>query len=143
MERAPNLSEETFLGIMKMVPICGVECIIKNSKGVLLVKRRNKPFKGYWHFPGSFIHYNERLEDAVKRCVKNEVGISVDIEKYVGYFDGIGVDPRGHYVAHIFLCRPKGVPPNTNSQGERIKFFKKLPKRMLSWHKKILEQKEF
>lgn len=140
LKRIPNLPENTFLKIMKVASLCGVECVIQASEGVLLTKRKNKPFKGYWHVPGSFVHYNEKLEDAVKRCARNELGAQVEIKKYDGYYDGIGVDPRGHFVGHIFICKLKGTAPKVGKRGEKIKFFRKLPKKLPSHHKKFLRK---
>ena len=42
---------------------------------VLLVKRKNYPFKDKWCLPGGFIRIDEDLEDAPKRILKEETNI--------------------------------------------------------------------
>ena len=40
--------------------------IIKDQK-ILLVKRKNDPFKDKWALPGGFVEYGEKTEDAIMR----------------------------------------------------------------------------
>ena len=37
---------------------------------VLLVKRTNEPFNGYWALPGGAMYNNETLEDGARRELK-------------------------------------------------------------------------
>ena len=135
----PNLSKKSFETVLNMVPLCTVECVIKTSKGVLLTKRNIKPFKGYWHIPGGFVWYNEKLESAVKRVAKKETNMDVRIEKYLGYYDEIDVDPRGHLIGHIFLLKPVSGRFKRNRESAEAKFFKAIPKKIPPHHAEILK----
>lgn len=42
---------------------------------VLLVKRTNEPFNGYWALPGGAMYNNETLEDAARRELKEKTGL--------------------------------------------------------------------
>lgn len=42
---------------------------------VLLVKRTNEPFNGYWALPGGAMYNNETLEDGAKRELKEKTGL--------------------------------------------------------------------
>jgi len=81
--------------------------IIKNGK-VLLIKRRNEPFKGRWALPGGFVEYGETVEDAVLREVKEETGMDAEIKKLVGVYSDPSRDPRGHTISIVFLLEGKG-----------------------------------
>ena len=81
--------------------------IIKNGK-ILLVKRKNEPFKGRWALPGGFVEYGETVEKAVLREVKEETGMDAKIKKLVGVYSDPARDPRGHTISIVFLLEGKG-----------------------------------
>lgn len=142
MKSIPNLSGEEFLKILKIVPLSVVECVIKNDKGeILLTKRGIEPFKGQRHLVGGFISYNEKLEDAVKRVVKKELGENVEATdiKFLGYYDYINCDPRGHIIAHYFEVKIHGTP-KTNKETLEIDYFKELPENMIFFQKEALRK---
>ncbi len=81
--------------------------IIKNGK-VLLIKRKNEPFKGRWALPGGFVEYGETVEEAALREVKEETGMDARIKKLVGVYSDPDRDPRGHTISIVFLMEAKG-----------------------------------
>ena len=52
--------------IMKKPGIAVDGVLIKGNK-ILLIKRKNEPFKGKWALPGGFVEYGEKVEEAVLR----------------------------------------------------------------------------
>lgn len=61
--------------------------IIENEKGeILLVKRKFSPQKGYWDWPGGFIDPYESLEDSIKREIKEELGVEIELGKLIGAY---------------------------------------------------------
>jgi 8-oxo-dGTP pyrophosphatase MutT (NUDIX family)/predicted GNAT family N-acyltransferase len=60
--------------------------VIKDQK-LLVAKRAEEPFKGDWDFFGGYIGKNETPEEALKREVKEELGVDCDLT-YVGTFTG-------------------------------------------------------
>jgi len=48
--------------------------IVKNNK-ILLLKRKNRPYKGYWGMPGGKLHLEESIEECTVREVKEETGL--------------------------------------------------------------------
>jgi len=102
--------------------------IIKDSK-ILLVKRKNEPFKGKWALPGGFVEYGEKVEDAVIREVKEETGLATKIKEFIGIYSDPNRDPRGHTVTIVFLLEIIDGKLNAKDDADDVKFFNlnKLP----------------
>ncbi|MCC7356780.1 MAG: NUDIX hydrolase [Candidatus Doudnabacteria bacterium] len=67
--------------------------LIIDDDRILLGKRRNEPEKGKWDVIGGFLEYGEHPEDGAKREAKEETGLNVKIEKFLGIFmDEYGPD---------------------------------------------------
>jgi len=53
--------------------------ILRNDNKVLLAQRPEpKPYHGWWEFPGGKVENNESPEQALKRELKEELGINID-----------------------------------------------------------------
>lgn len=85
----------------------------ENSKThILLVKRKNDPFKGQYALPGGFVEMNELLCDAAKRELYEETGLT-GIELFqLKAFDKVDRDPRDRNIAIAFY----GFTTKENSQ---------------------------
>lgn len=65
---------------------CTVAIISDNDGKILLVKRKYDPKKGYWDLPGGFMEQGEDLDESVKREIREELGIEIEITGIVGGF---------------------------------------------------------
>ena len=86
----------------------GVGCgaFIINDKGELLLQLRNKaPEKEYWSIPGGRVELFETFEEAVKREVKEETGVEVEIISLLGICDHIIKNEERHWVSPSYLCK--------------------------------------
>ena len=76
------------------------------------MKRANEPAKGLWSVPGGVVELGEHLHEAVKREVKEETGLEVDIERLIDAVDSIMLDEEEriqyHYVLLDYLCQLRG-----------------------------------
>lgn len=136
----PNLSESDFNRVLKMVPTTCIEVIIKDDeKGILLGRRNTEPFKGMWHLTGGFLHYNEKIADAVKRIAKRETGAEVEIVKLLGIIEYINQDPRGHIIGIAYIAKLVGGKIAPNPDNLELQYFKEPPKNIIPYHKKIFE----
>ena len=71
-----DLSEALYQTIHEKMPITCVDVIIKiNTGAFLLIKRDNEPAKNQLMLVGGRVKRNERLEQAAKRKIKEELGI--------------------------------------------------------------------
>lgn len=95
--------------------------IVDAQLRVLLVKRKEHPFKGQWALPGGFvrvgedpIEQGEDLDDAARRELKEETGLEPDrvYLEQLFTFGKAGRDPRMRVisVAYYALVRPDLAP---------------------------------
>ncbi|MEM4335842.1 MAG: NUDIX hydrolase [Candidatus Anstonellales archaeon] len=122
-----------------MRPIAADIIIIKDNS-VLLVKRKNEPFKGMWAFPGGRLEENETIEECAKRECMEETGLRVKLQKLVGVYSDPKRDPR-KIVGVAFLCRITGGKLKASDDAEEVRWFdvEKAKKIKLAFdHNKIL-----
>jgi len=88
----------------------GVGCgaVILNDKNqILLMKRtenvRNNPF--YWSIPGGGVDFFESLEECIKRELKEELNIEIEVVKLLCVCNHIIKNEKQHWVAPQFLCK--------------------------------------
>ena len=70
---------------------------------VLLVKRENYPFKDKWCLPGGFVGYDEDLEEAAKRVLKNETNLENIYIEQLYTFGNPKRDPRMRVVSTSYM----------------------------------------
>ncbi len=87
-------------------PAVTVDIITLSEKGgtlyILLIRRKNEPFKGGYAFPGGFVDKDEDLYDAAKRELEEETGLKVSPLIPFRAFGTPGRDPRGHTVGAVY-----------------------------------------
>ena len=75
--------------------------IIKENK-VLATQRGYGEFKGGWEFPGGKIEEGETAEQALKREIKEELNINIDVDKYL---TKVEYDyPNFHLSMKCYIC---------------------------------------
>lgn len=84
-----------------------VGAIIEKDHKILLTKRKVEPFKGYWCLPGGHIEENETAVEAIRREVKEEVGLDFE-PNFFGYFDEIIQEIKWHAIVLVFKGKFSG-----------------------------------
>ena len=115
----------------KGVDYIGVGCgalIINDNNETLLLKRTSKSRNeaGFWSKPGGGVELGEKVEDALKREIKEELGVDIKIIKPLGFTDHIIKSENQHWVAFSYLAKiESGVPMNLEPEKhEEIRWFK-------------------
>ncbi|MHA1133811.1 MAG: NUDIX domain-containing protein [Alphaproteobacteria bacterium] len=92
-------------------PAVTVDCVIFDSQSrVLLIRRKNDPFKGAFALPGGFVDLGETVEAGCRREVHEETGLDVGDLQLVGVYSDPHRDPRGHTVSMAFLAKLPAAP---------------------------------
>ena len=137
-------SPEEFKAIFSKVPRLCVELVIKTPEGIILALRSLPTWSGQWHLPGGTVFYKEKIAHAIERIAKDELGISVNIQRLLGYIEYPSEEKErgfGSTVGMIFLCshnKVTDIKPN-NDEASEIKIFKELPPNIVEEHHKFLK----
>ncbi len=87
-----------------------VGAFILNDKGeVLLLKRsqNSKNEKGSWEAPGGAVEFWEKREDAVRRELKEELDVDIEIIDVLAVIDEILPQDKQQWLATSFLVKIK------------------------------------
>ncbi|MGQ9787816.1 MAG: NUDIX domain-containing protein [Candidatus Hadarchaeaceae archaeon] len=125
-------------------PALTVDLVIKLREGVVLVKRKNEPYKDMWALPGGFVEYGEKVEDAAVREAFEETGLRVKLLGIIGVYSDPNRDPRGHAVSICYLARRTGGRLRSGSDAKEVGAFRKIPWEQLAFdHAQILKDAGF
>lgn len=126
----------------------GVPVIIRNSKGEILLGKRNKHMLTYpstWGLPGGLPEYGEKLEDTAKREVKEELGVDIEIiKRSTNIHEHLPIkECKIHSIDVVYYAKIiKGIPKPKDETSE-VKWFKssEIKDMNLAYsHKEILKK---
>ncbi|HEY5669390.1 MAG TPA: NUDIX hydrolase, partial [Anaerolineales bacterium] len=87
----------------------------ENRLQVLLIRRANQPFAGYWALPGGFVQVDESLEDAAARELSEETGIEQAYLEQLYTYGDPERDPRGRVVSVAYFAL---IPADASVRSE-------------------------
>lgn len=106
----------------------GASVIVEDRQGRILLERRTD--NGLWGYPGGGTELDERVEDAAKRELLEETGLTANSMALFGVFSGPEthyVYPNGDEVSNVdvvFLCRNwTGTIRPQEEEVSEIRFF--------------------
>jgi 8-oxo-dGTP diphosphatase len=94
-------------------PSVTVDCVVfgldldSEDLKILLIQRSGKPFAGMWALPGGFVDMGETLEQAAKRELQEETGISRLYLEQLYTFGDPGRDPRDRVITVAYYALVK------------------------------------
>jgi len=96
----------------------------KTAPEILLIKRKNDPFKDKWAFPGGFLDIDEELKTAAIRELKEETSIEHTQIKQFKTYGTIHRDPRGRTVSVVYYAFINTKPEaNAMDDAKDVKWF--------------------
>ena len=109
---------------------------------ILLIKRKNGPYKDMWAIPGGYLEYGkETLEETAARELKEETSLIVKIDDLalLGVYSNPQRDPRGHVISHVYVAKRYEGEPRANDDALEYAWFpvSNLPKLAFD-HEKII-----
>lgn len=90
-------------------PLTGVSVAVFRDDEVLLAQRGREPFAGFWSLPGGSQEWGETLEEAARRELLEETGLSAGALVFARFIEPMLRDADGqvlrHFVLAVFVCR--------------------------------------
>ena len=92
---------------------------------VLLIRRKNPPFKNLWALPGGFLEMDESLQESALRELHEETGISDVQLKQIGAYGEPNRDPRGRVItiAYIGIVKSEQQAAVAGSDASEVAWF--------------------
>lgn len=75
---------------------------IDSTLKLLLIQRKNDPYKNRWALPGGFIELDETLVESAARELEEETGLKGLTLEQIGTFGDPGRDPRGRTLTVLY-----------------------------------------
>jgi len=102
---------------MKTQFTIGVFGIIFDEQGrVLLCHRRDY---NLWNLPGGALESGESPLEGVKREVKEETGLNVEVSKLLGVY----TKPAHNDIVLAFICKVTGGEITLNNEADKVEYF--------------------
>lgn len=99
----PSVTVDTLVYTVMKEEISNYRKLPKKVFKVLLINRKQHPFKDTWAIPGGFVNMDENLEEAAKRELKEETNIdNIYLEQLYTYGD-VGRDPRTRVISCCYM----------------------------------------
>jgi ADP-ribose pyrophosphatase YjhB (NUDIX family) len=86
--------------------------IIKDNNGKILLQKTSDK-QGYsWGLPGGMIEPSESAEDTLKREVKEETGLDIEVDYFLGAYTSQPITEykngdKAHVICLVFVCNKK------------------------------------
>jgi 8-oxo-dGTP diphosphatase len=98
-----------------------VGAIVIRDRHLLMVRRAQEPARGLWSVPGGKVERSEYVSEALRREVREETGLEIEVGELAGFFEVISDDD--HYVIMDFLSTYSGSDvPRPGDDVDRVRW---------------------
>ncbi len=123
-----------------ITPLLTVDVLIIYEGRIVLIKRKNPPYRDSFALPGGFVEVGETVEEAAVREAKEETGLDVRLLKLLGVYSDPSRDPRGHTVSVCYLAIGSGMlKPDSDAKDTGLFNLNEIPGLAFD-HNKIIEE---
>ena len=121
-------------------PLLTVDAVVFDAQDrVLLIRRKNPPFQGELALPGGFVDIGETVEDACRRELLEEAGVTIKRITLVGVYSDPARDPRGHTCAIAFTARVRSAKATAGDDAAAVEWVADWRRAKLAFdHRKIV-----
>lgn len=128
-------------------PVCGrylnramsVDSLVVKEGKILLILRGVDPYKGYWAIPGGHLDFDETLEEAALRELREETNLIGSKTKLLGLYSNPNRHPRQTPAASYIILDVKGEEkPGDDAKECRYFPLDKLPENLAFDHREII-----
>jgi 8-oxo-dGTP diphosphatase len=125
-------------------PALAVDCVVfglAEDLEVLLIQRDLPPFQGQWALPGGFVRMDETLDEAARRELEEETGVTRVFLEQLYTFSAVDRDPRERVVsvAHYALVKLSDHRVKAATDARAAAWFPvKSPPRLAFDHDEVL-----
>ncbi len=111
------------IGPRKIILNCAGALIVKEDK--ILLQRRTD--NGKWGFIGGLVEMNETYEQAALREIREETGLEVRLENFLGIFHNHNMvwsnGDAAHVISAMYTARIVSGEPRIDEESYELRFF--------------------
>jgi 8-oxo-dGTP diphosphatase len=117
--------------VSERVELVVIQGVIESDEGILLAIRDD--LRG-WELPGGTLEPGEQPEEALRREVREETGLEVEVTRHVGDYIRSGFRP---HTARVYCCRPSGGALRISDETRELRFAppSDLPETLFAWYR--------
>jgi ADP-ribose pyrophosphatase YjhB (NUDIX family) len=103
-------------------PTPTIDVILQRNSNILLIRRKNDPFKGFLALPGGFINEGETAEQAARRETVEETSLEVEPIDILGVYSDPRRDPRKHVMSVVFVAIITGGSESAGDDAGKLEW---------------------
>lgn len=84
-------------------PVVGLGAVVWRDDKVLMIKRGRPPRAGIWSLPGGGQDLGETVEQGIRRELREETGVEVELLGLVAVIDSVQRDAEGRVLYHYTI----------------------------------------